>query len=240
MERKVDELSIFFPFWNEEKNIEKVVIGAQQVVKDIAEKWEIIIVDDGSADRTLAIAQELAKKDSHIRVITHSPNRGYGAALKEGLGNAKYNLVVFADGDGQFDFGEVTNLLEAVDEETGMVIGYRTKRKDHNLGKRLLLMNLLKIWDFILFRFYYRDIDCGFKLFTRSAIEKLLPLRSEGAMITTEILAKARKKGITIRQVGVTHYPRKFGSQSGANFPVIIRAILESLILWYDLHYGRA
>lgn len=93
--------------------------------------------------------------------------------------------------------------------------------------------------DFLLFHFSFKDIDCGFKLFKKEAIAHLMPLRSEGAMITTEILAKAKRKKLKIQEVGVTHYPRKLGHQSGANFPVIVRAILESLILWYDLHYGR-
>ena len=100
-------------------------------------------------------------------------------------------------------------------------------------------MNLLKIWDLILFHIYYRDIDCGFKMFSKDALNKIGPLRSEGAMITTEILAKARKKKLKIREVGVSHFPRIEGAQSGANFPVILRAVLESLQLWYDLHYGR-
>lgn len=236
--KKLPELSIFFPFWNEEKNVESVVVKAIPVAKNIAEKWEILIIDDGSSDNTLGKAKELAQKDSHIKVITHSPNRGYGAALREGLTNAKYNLVVFTDGDGQFDFSEVDKFIEAMNDAE-MVIGFRKKRNDHNLGKRLMLMNLLKIWDFLLFHFYFKDIDCGFKMFRRSAIEKLMPLRSEGAMITTEILAKAKRKNIKIHEVGVMHYPRKFGDQSGANLPVVIRAVLESLILWYDLHYGR-
>ncbi len=101
-------------------------------------------------------------------------------------------------------------------------------------------MNLLKFWDLILFRFYFKDIDCGFKMFRKSALEKLTPLRSEGAMITSEILAKAKSKNLKISEVGVTHYPRIKGHQSGANFPVIMRAILESFVLWQDLHYGRS
>lgn len=238
MSQKLPELSIFFPFWNEQANIENVVKSAIPVAERVAKKWEIIMVDDGSSDKTLEIAQKLAKKDSRLRVISHQPNRGYGAALTSGFLHAQYDVIVFTDGDGQFDFSEVTRLLEKIDS-ADIVIGYRKKRRDRNLFKRLLLMNMLKAWDFILFRFYFRDIDCGFKMFKRQAVERLLPLRSEGAMITTEILAKAKRKQLKITEVGVTHYPRTLGHQSGANFPVIIRAILESLILWYDLHYGR-
>lgn len=239
MQQKIPELSIFFPFWNEQANIEHVVKSAASVAKQVAHKWEIIMVDDGSSDNTLQIAQKLAKNDNHLRVVTHQPNRGYGAALTSGFVHAKYDVIVFTDGDGQFDFAEVNKFIEKIDD-ADIVIGFREKRRDHQLFKRLLLMNLLKVGDFLLFHFSFKDIDCGFKMFKKEAVEKLMPLRSEGAMITTEILAKAKRKRLTITEVGVTHYPRKLGHQSGANFPVIVRAILESLILWYDLHYGRA
>lgn len=238
MQKKLPELSIFFPFWNEEENIEKVVANAIPVAKMVAKKWEIIMVDDGSADKTLQIAQRLAKTDDHLKVVSHQPNRGYGAALRSGFENAQYRYIVFLDGDGQFDFSEVTAFVDKI-ETADMVIGFRKKRRDKKLFKRLLLMNLLKLGDFILFHFSFKDIDCGFKMFKKEAVEKIMPLRSEGAMITTEILAKAKRKKLTIKEVGVTHYPRELGHQSGANFAVIIRAILESFILWYDLHYGR-
>ena len=238
MPKKISELSIFFPFWNEEENIEKTVTSASFVADQVAKKWEIIMVDDGSSDNTLKIAQKLAKKDSRLRVVTHQPNRGYGAALRAGFTNAKYNYIVFTDGDAQFDFTEITKFIEAIDK-VDMVIGYRKKRRDKNLMKRLLLMYLLKIWDFVLFRFSVKDIDCAFKMFKKEAIDTIMPLRSEGALISTEILAKAKKKKLKIKEVGVTHYPRTKGHQSGANLPVVMRAVLESLILWYDLHYGR-
>jgi glycosyltransferase involved in cell wall biosynthesis len=238
MVRKVKELSIFFPFWEEEDNIERVVSNAAVIAEKVADKWEIIMIDDGSEDRTHEIAKSLSAKNSNFRIVHHEINRGYGAALRSGFEEASYDLIVFTDGDGQFDFSEVEKFIGKI-EEADLVIGYRKKRNDRNIGKRLLLMNLLKIWDLVLFRFYFRDIDCGFKMFRRDAIEKIKPLRSEGAMITTEILAKAKKKKLKIAEVGVTHYPRIKGHQSGANFPVVVRAILESFLLWYDLHYGR-
>jgi glycosyltransferase involved in cell wall biosynthesis len=233
---KVPELSIFFPFWNEEKNVEKVVADTIPVAEKVARKWEIIMVNDGSSDNTAAICESLAKKNNNLSVITHSPNRGYGAALKEGFTNSKYNLVVFTDGDGQFNFSEVSKFIEKIDS-CDMVIGYRKKRRDNLV--RHVLMTLLKIWDFVFFRFYFKDIDCGFKMFRKETLQNIMPLRSEGAMITTEILAKAKKKRMKIKEVEVSHYPRKFGDQSGANFPVIIRAVLESFLLWVDIHNGR-
>ena len=235
---KVSELSIFFPFWNEGKNLEQVIAKAIPVAKKAADKWEIIMVDDGSSDDTAEIAKRLESKNPNLRLITHQPNRGYGAALKEGFKNAKYNLVVFADGDNQFDFSEVVKFLDKI-EKADVVIGHRKKRVDNPF--RHLLMNLLKVWDLVLFGFYFRDIDCGFKLFRREAINKIMPLQSEGAMITTEILAKAKKAHLKILQVEVNHYPRVYGNQSGGNLRVILRAIKESIFLWRDIsfNYGR-
>lgn len=238
MVNKLPELSIFFPFWNEEANIESVVSRAIPIANEIAEKWEILMVDDGSTDNTYKIAQKLAMQDAHLFAFTHKPNRGYGAALHAGFSNARYKYIVFTDGDGQFDFSEVVKFVEKI-HSSDLVIGFREKRRDRNLLKRLLLMNLLKVGDFIFFGFHFKDIDCGFKMFKKSAVDVFMPLRSEGAMVTTEILAKAKKKKLKISEVGVTHYPRAFGDQSGANFPVVVRAILESILLWWDIKNGR-
>lgn len=233
---KINELSIFFPFWNEEGNIEKVVKNAIPVAEKIAKKWEIIMVDDGSFDKTLKIAQKLASQNSNLRVVSHTPNRGYGAALKEGFINARYEFIVFTDGDGQFDFRQARKFIEKIDR-ADIVIGVRKKRIDHPF--RHLLMNLLKIWDFVFFGFYFRDIDCGFKMFKKRALNKIMPFNSEGAMITTEILAKAKRANLKIAEVEVSHYPREYGDQSGGNLRVIVRAIRESFSLWWDMNYGR-
>ena len=235
---KVPELSVFFPFWNEEKNLEAVVKNAIPIAEKLAEKWEIIMIDDGSSDRTLDVANKLASKNPRLRVVAHKKNRGYGAALKTGLSAARYKLIVFNDGDGQFDFSQVDHFLEKI-KSADIVIGFRKKRLDNPF--RHMLMNLLKIWDFVFFGFTFKDIDCGFKLFKKEAVDKIFPLKSEGAMITTEILAKARKAHLKISQVEVNHFPRVYGDQSGGNLRVILRAIKESLQLWLEINfnYGR-
>ncbi len=236
MVNKLPELSIFFPFWNEEKNIEQVLKKAIPVAQKVADKWEIIMVDDGSSDNTLSIAQRLQKENPNVIVVSHDKNRGYGAALRSGFEKARYEFVVFNDGDGQFDFSEVTRFIKKIDK-ADVVIGFRKKRLDNPF--RHILMNLLKIWDFIFFGFRFKDIDCGFKLFRREALKKIMPFKSEGAMITTEILARAKRNGLKIEQVEVSHYKRLFGDQSGGNLRVIVRAIRESFALWWELNYGR-
>lgn len=236
MNKKIPALSVFFPFWNEEKNIEKVIKNAIPIAEKVAEKWEITAIDDGSSDKTLKIAEKLAENNPNITVASHATNRGYGAALRTGFENSKYDLVVFTDGDGQFDFSQVDKFFKKI-EKSDIVIGYRKKRFDNPI--RHVLMNLLKIWDLVFFGFIYRDIDCGFKMFKKDTLEKILPFKSEGAMITTEILAKAKRAKLKISQVEVSHYPRIYGDQSGGNLRVIVRAIRESFTLWWDLHYGR-
>lgn len=235
---KVSELSIFFPFWNEEQNIESVVKKAIPIADKVAEKWEIIMVDDGSSDKTYEIAQKLQKEDPRLVTVKLDRNRGYGAALKAGFNKARYKFVVFNDGDGQFDFSEIDKFLPKINL-ADIVIGVRKKRLDNPF--RHVLMNLLKIWDFFFFGFRFKDIDCGFKLFTKEALDKILPFKSEGAMITTEILAKAKKAKLKIVEVEVSHYPRIYGDQSGGNLRVIFRAIKESFLLWLDINfsYGR-
>ncbi len=234
--QKLPELSIFFPFWNEEKNIRTVIENALRIAPDIAKKYEVIVIDDGSNDHTLEIAEKIASEKKVVSIVKHGVNRGYGAALRSGFESAQFDYIVFTDGDMQFDFSEVTKFVEKIDS-SDLVIGYREKRQDALF--RHLLMSMLKIWDFIFFRFHVRDIDCGFKMFRKEALQKLMPLRSEGAMITTEILAKAHAKKLKIKEVGVKHYPREFGESSGGNLQVIIRAMLETFILYWDLRNRR-
>jgi glycosyltransferase involved in cell wall biosynthesis len=234
--KKVKSLSIFFPFWNEEKNIEKVVERAIPVAKNVAEKWEILMIDDGSTDKTPVLGKALEKKHKNVHLISLNPNRGYGAALRAGFEHAQYEYVVFTDGDLQFDFSEVTRFLANVDN-ADLVIGTRQRRQDALMRHVLTIMH--RIWVFIFFGLYVKDIDCGFKLFRKSAIDSIMPLRSEGAMITTEILAKAKAKKLRIAQIPITHYPRKFGTPSGANISVVVRAMLETFILSWDIRNRR-
>lgn len=228
MENKVKEISVFFPAYNEEGNIEEVVIAACKFLPTVACKYEVIVVNDGSKDKTKETVEKLMKEKKSVKLVNHRKNLGYGEALKSGLKAAKYKLIAFTDGDGQFDIRELKKFLSLIDKND-LVIGYRVKRVDS--AKRSFIANLLKIWVLVLFGLNFRDIDCGFKLFRKEALGKIGKLKSGGAMISTEILARAKKKGLKIAQIGVKHYPRKKGSQTGANINVILRAVLETFKL---------
>ena len=228
----VKSLSVFFPAYNEEGNIRNTVEKAIAVLKTLDLKWEIIIIDDGSKDKTGQIADELVEKYSQVRAV-HQPNGGYGAALRAGFANSTLDWVTYTDGDGQFDFAEITNMLAAA-ENADVVWGYRIKRNDPFY--RLLFAKGWTISLWLLLGLNLKDPDCGFKLFKKSVVESIMPLESRrGAMINAELAAKAQNKGFLIAQVGVHHYPRVAGKPTGANLQVIIKSYLDLLKLWWKL-----
>ena len=158
---KIDSLSVFFPAYNEEASIVSTVEKAVEALKSLKIKnWEIIIVNDGSFDKTGEKAEELVKKNNNIKVI-NQPNGGYGMALRSGYYHAKYSYIVYTDSDGQFNFSEVTKFIEKI-EEADLVIGYRIKRKDPFI--RLVFAKGWAICLYIFFGFWLKDVDCGFKM----------------------------------------------------------------------------
>jgi glycosyltransferase involved in cell wall biosynthesis len=228
-----DALSLFFPMYNEEGNIDQAVASALAALAPVSDRYEVIVVDDGSRDRTRTIADRLAAANPLVRVIHHSFNRGYGAALRSGFQAATYSLVVLADGDNQFDLGELSILVRAL-EGFDVVSGYRITRRDPAI--RRLYAFLYNRLARLLFDIPVRDVNCGFKIYRRDLLERLLPqLRSTGALINVEMLARARKLGARVTEVGVHHYPRETGRPTGGNPAVILRAFRELLRLWREL-----
>jgi glycosyltransferase involved in cell wall biosynthesis len=202
-------ISAFLPSHNEEANVERVVQGYVCELPRIADDFEVIVVDDGSRDRTGEIADRLAA--------------------------ARMPYVLLSDGDGQFDPAEVAKLA-AFMPEYDVVAGYRARRADH-LGRRIngaawtmLVRMLLGIT--------IGDIDCGFKLFKREFLDGM-ELKARGAMISTELMARLAGRGAKVREVEVTHLPRTAGEQSGANLRVVARAFKELFALYADLRAER-
>ncbi|GMU35695.1 MAG: glycosyltransferase family 2 protein [Planctomycetia bacterium] len=225
--KQLPELSIFFPCYNEEANVERVARAAVEAASRFAEKFEIILVNDGSKDRTGEIAESLAKADARIRAVHNNPNLGYGGAVARGLRESRYSWIFFTDGDGQFDLNEMDKLINLLDR-CDLAVGYRIKRADSFIRRSNAFF-----WGVLvraLFGLKVRDIDCAFKLLPKSLIDKI-ELRSQGALISTELLARAKYQGLRIAEVGVNHYPRVAGQQTGANIRVILRAFAELIRL---------
>jgi glycosyltransferase involved in cell wall biosynthesis len=224
-------LTIFFPCYNEEANVERAAREALKAAQLVTHDYEVIIVNDGSRDKTGEIADRLVKEDPHVQVIHHPKNRGYGAALTTGYRGATKDSVFYTDGDLQFDLTEITKLWPLLDK-FDVVTGYRLKRNDPFIRK----MNSYG-WTSLtkfLFGLPVRDVNCAFKLFRREVISAI-EIESQGALIDAEIFARVKKAGFSITEVGVHHYPRQFGTQTGANPFVIFRAFWELFKLWWKL-----
>lgn len=229
---RLSRLSLFYPMYNEEANIEEAVRRAVSILPRHADAFEVILVDDGSRDKTGAIADRLSEEDPRVRAVHHGVNRGYGAALRSGIDAARYDWIFYTDGDNQFDLEEI-RLLLPLSRENDIVSGYRIRRQDSmNRKVNAWLFNLAMR---VLFGLKLRDTDCAFKLYRRWIFEGLT-LRSDGAMIDAEIMARARARGARIAEVGVHHYPRTAGKQTGARLSVILRAFRELFGLWAELH----
>lgn len=223
--RSAISISVFFPCYNEQANVAKVAEQAVGVLEGLGADYEILIVDDGSADGTGRIADEIAAGNDRIRVIHHERNLGYGAALQSGFRAARKELVFYTDGDGQFDLAEMPALLPLM-ADYDIVSGYRINRQD-NLVRKINGWLWTKVTGLV-FSLNIRDIDCAFKLYRRRIFDEIT-MESTGALIDTEILARAVRKGYTVAQKGVHHYPRTAGRQSGASLRVVLRAFKE---LW--------
>jgi glycosyltransferase involved in cell wall biosynthesis len=216
-------LSIVLPAYNEEKNVANALGEVSSVAQQLGMDYEIILVNDGSADRTGEIVRELEQRLPKFRLVEHYPNRGYGGALKAGFAAASKDLVAFVPADKQFVFSEIDRLLEKIGE-ADIVSGYRPDRQDSSIRK----LNAFG-WNTLvrlLFGYLCRDIDCGFKLFRREVL-KHVTIVSDGAMVDTEFLAGAKARGYRIAEVPVTHLPRTAGEATGANVKVILRAFRD-------------
>lgn len=224
---RVPRLSYFFPAHNEEANLAGLVTEALEALPSLADTFEIIAVDDGSRDRTAAIAQELvAAHPDVVRLVRHEINQGYGAALRSGFAAARYDLIAFTDGDRQFkvtDVGRLTARLAAADRPD-VVAGLRIKRADPLI--RTLYARAYRLANRIFFGLRVTDVDCACKLFRREALEGVR-VESGGAFFSAELLIKLQAAGRTVAEVGVPHYPRTAGSATGAKPQVVFRAVRD-------------
>ncbi|MGE0479753.1 MAG: glycosyltransferase family 2 protein [Phycisphaerae bacterium] len=230
-------LSVVLPCYNEEANVERVALAALAMARRVAPAdHEIIVVNDGSRDRTAQIAEALSRTHPSIRVVHNQPNQGYGGALQSGFRAARKAWVFYTDGDGQFDVEEIDKLLPLL-EHADIVSGYRTRRRDP-LHRRINGWG----WTFLTNRVLglrMRDVDSAFKIYPRHLFETI-SMWSRSALIDAEILAKAQRAGYRVAEVGVRHLPRVAGAQTGAKLSSILRALRELFTLWRRIRAEHA
>jgi len=221
-------LSVVMPAHNEAENIGPVILDALEAAAAVAERYEVVVVDDGSTDATAAIVESMAAAyGDSVRLIRNEHNMGYGPTVRRAWAAARMEWVLFTDSDRQFDLRQVADLV-ALADEADLVTGWRRKRQDPLL--RRINAKLFNIAARLFFGTGVRDIDCAFKLMRASALRQL-DLTANSAMVNTELLYQVRQHGLRIAQLPVTHYPRQFGEASGGDLKVIARAIGEFFAL---------
>lgn len=230
----MQKLSVVVPAYNEEANLEKCIQNIQTVLKALKIEHEVIIVDDGSTDKTGEIAETLAKKYKSLNVVHNKPNRGYGGSLKSGFAKASKEWIVFFPADNQFDFSEIHKFIEVQQKTNADIISGIRPHGGHDPIHRLIVRWAWNTGLRALFGHIASDVDCGFKLFRRSILERV-NMPSDGAMIDTQLLAGARARDMKIEEIEIKHLPRTAGTPTGGNIKVWLKAWRELAVFWWQL-----
>jgi glycosyltransferase involved in cell wall biosynthesis len=229
-------LSVFFPAYNDSGTIASLVITALQTARALTPDFEVIIVDDGSADATAQIADELARTYPEVKVVHHGRNRGYGGALQSGFGAASHEFVFYTDGDAQYDPAEMTRLWSALGDNVDLVNGYKISRSDpmHRIVIGRLYHHTVKL----LFGLKVRDVDCDFRLLRRSIFQRVTLEKTSG-VICLEMMKKIQDAGFRIAEVPVHHYHRAYGKSQFFNFSRLFKTGVDVAKLWLALVVRR-
>jgi len=225
-------LTIFFPAYNDSGTIASLVIAAHGTAQALTPDFEILIINDGSADNTAAISDELARTYPEVKVVHHVKNRGYGGALRSGFSNATKDFIFYTDGDGQYDPAELAALWPSLTEDVDLVNGYKISRSDpwHRIVIGRVYHHTVKI----LFGLRVRDVDCDFRLMRRSIFERV-HLQHNSGVICLEMMKKVHDAGFRIAEVPVHHFHRAFGRSQFFNFPRLARTAVDVARLWLEL-----
>jgi glycosyltransferase involved in cell wall biosynthesis len=232
-------LSVFFPAYNDGGTIASLVITALKTARRLTPDFEVIVVNDGSADRTAEILDELARTYPEVRVVHHERNRGYGGALQSGFAAATRDLVFYTDGDAQYDPGEMETLWQAFlqsADPVDMVNGYKISRSDplHRIIIGRIYHHTVKV----LFGLRVRDVDCDFRLIRRAIFDRVALEKTSG-VICLEMMKKIQDAGFRIAEVPVHHYHRAYGRSQFFNFRRLAKTAVDVFRLWFVLVVRR-
>jgi glycosyltransferase involved in cell wall biosynthesis len=225
-------LSVFFPAYNDSGTIASLVIAAIRTARRLTPDFEIIVVNDGSADATAEIADELARTYPEVRVVHHEKNRGYGGALRSGFSAATRELIFYTDGDAQYDPAEMAALWHAFTEEVDLVNGYKISRSDPL--HRIVIGRIYHHTVRLLFGLKVRDVDCDFRLLRRQIFDRVV-LEKDSGVICLELMKKIQDAGFRIAEVPVHHYHRAYGRSQFFNFRRLARTGVDVMKLWVAL-----
>ncbi len=229
-------LSVFFPAYNDSGTIASLVIAALHAARRLTPDFEVIVVNDGSADATAEILDELARTYPEVKVVHHPQNRGYGGALRSGFAASTRDLIFYTDGDAQYDPSEMSALWQAFADDVDLVNGYKISRSDplHRIIIGRIYHHTVKL----LFGLRVRDVDCDFRMMRRSIFDKVV-LEKDSGVICLEMMKKIQDAGFRIAEVPVHHYHRTHGRSQFFNFPRLFKTAVDVAKLWVVLVVRR-
>lgn len=235
-------ISLFFPVYNDERTVRTVAQRAIDLLEEVANNYEIIIVNDGSPDGSGAIADELASSNEQIQVIHHPQNKGYGAAMQTGIAASQFELICMIDGDNEYDVFDLKKML-AVRDYYMLVIAFRYRKLYST--KRIFISFVYNAVLRLVFKSPFRDISTGIRLMHRSLFDDL-ELTSNSPFIGAELTLKSMLRGYPVGEVGIQTFPRSFGEGSATSLKNIIGTIKDIWVIrkeifsdHYDLPEGR-
>lgn len=229
MKKVKDGISVFFPCYNDEESIAVLVEDAFSILPTLTDRYEVVVIDDGSKDNSRKALEDLAKQHKDLRLIFHKKNKGYGGALRSGFQAAKYELVFYTDGDGQYDVKELPILVSLMSSDVDFVNGIKLVRKDPTY--RIAIGNIYAFVTRWLFWLPIVDVDCDFRLIRKKILNKI-KLTSNSGSICIELVKKSQRAGASFKQVSVHHYERRFGHSQFFRPNYLWRTFWELASLW--------
>ncbi len=227
-------ISVFFPCYNDEKSIAVLVEDTFSILPTLTDRYEVIVIDDGSTDTSRTVLKQLKEKYDKLRLIFHRKNKGYGGALRSGFKAAKYEFVFYTDGDGQYDVKELPILVSLMSSDIDFVNGIKLARNDPTY--RIVIGNIYAFVARWLFWLPIVDVDCDFRLIRKRTLKKIT-LTSNSGSICIELVKRSQRAGARFRQVSVHHYERRFGHSQFFRPKYILRTCKELTSLWVDLMF---
>jgi glycosyltransferase involved in cell wall biosynthesis len=229
---RLSGISAFFPCYNDAGSIAEMVRRAAAVLPDVAESFDITVIDDGSSDHSVQVLEDLRGEIPCLRIIKHGTNRGYGGALRSGFEAATKEFCFYTDGDGQYDPRELPKLAALMQPEIGLVNGYKLNRADAFYRK--LTGGTYEWMARRVFGIGIKDVDCDFRLIRTDYLRRV-PLTFESGAIALELVHTLQQSGCRMAEVGVCHYPRLYGRSEFFSLRHVTDLIGDVLRFWWQV-----
>ncbi|HXG66332.1 MAG TPA: glycosyltransferase family 2 protein [Blastocatellia bacterium] len=229
-------ISVFFPAYNDAGTIASMVALSDRTLRRLTDDYEIIVVNDGSADNTAQVLSELEPLYPRLRVVHHPTNLGYGTALRTGFASATKDLIFYTDGDAQYDVREMEKLLPLMTDDVDIVNGYKISRSDPL--HRVIIGNIYCWTVKLAFGIKIKDVDCDFRIVRRSSFNRVR-LHSTSGTICVEMIKSFQDAGLRFAECPVHHYHRIYGKSQFFNFRRLFKTLIDLSRLWWKLVVKR-